>query len=80
MSDDQVVAAELAHVDETAPPPDLACVVRGQFALYQRENGAMEIFFDVGQGMQRKSLAAPVVAMIMGKGPMANMLRKAFGG
>ena len=80
MSEDQGDAAELAHADmEPTPAVDLACVMRGQFALYQRDNGAMEIFFDVGEGMQRKHLAAPVVKMMTG-GPMAGMLRKAFGG
>ena len=81
MSDDQGAAAELAHADaELTPAPGLACVVRGQFALYQRDNGSMEIFYDVGEGLVRKMLPAPVVAMFMGKGPMAGMMRKAFGG
>ena len=75
----QVDAVEVA-ADELAHAPDLACVVRGQFALYQRAGGAMEIFYDVGGGMVRRSVPAPVVAMMTGKGPMAGMLRKAFGG
>lgn len=71
------VEIETSEIEQSA---DLACVMRGQFALYQRGNGSMEIFYDVGDGVMRKQIPAAVVAMAMGKGPMAGMLRKAFGG
>ncbi len=81
MSDDQGAAAELAHADaELTPAPGPTCMMRGQFALYQRDNGTMEIFYDVGEGLVRKILPAAVVKMMSGNGPMAGMLRKAFGG
>jgi hypothetical protein len=77
--DDEAVAAEL-EIPAAVGPDGSVCVVRGQFALYQRGGGGMEVFFDVGAGLERKTIPGPVVKMLMGTGPMAGMLRRAFDG
>lgn len=80
MSDESSSDGVEVDAAEIAQTSGLACVMRGQFALYQRDNGNMEIFFDVGEGMQRKAVPAPIVKALTGQGPLAGVLRKAFGG
>lgn len=57
----------------------LAAVMVGQFALYKNARGGMEMFYDIGDGTQRKSIPKAMVDMMMGEGRMAKTMRRMLG-
>lgn len=57
----------------------LTAVMTGRFALYQAATGGMEIFFDIGDGTQRKAIPAAMVKMMTGEGRFAKSMRRMLG-
>lgn len=74
--------AEPGTVADTIDPAALAgmtAVMTGRFALYRTATGGMEMFYDIGDGTQRKSIPRAMVEMMTGDGRMAKSLRRMLG-
>lgn len=71
------------EVDQTAPevlPEDLGLtlVMQGTFAVYGTRNKGVELFYNIGDGTQRKSVPPAVVKMLQ-SGPIAKMMNRMAG-